>query len=366
MGSERIRVVRAGDGRVAVRVAPTREGRAVFFPSIGEYSAYDAATYDGFRAATRRNSAYADAVRAASANRVVLDIGTGRDALWSIVAAQAGALRVYAVEAIPEAAADARGAVERAGVADVVTVVEADTKNMELAERVQVCISEVVGNIASAEGMLPVLADVRRRLCVPDCVMIPYRCQTRVAAVTLDEMSDPANPVLATEALPYVEQIFELAGRPFDLRLCVGGPLSDAVRSSVGTIETIDAGAPANARTETTVALAPDPRLLTGLLLWPEVQPAPGQQALDGPTSSDGAWAPVYVPMPATGVRPGDRLNIAFSRVTSRDGRHPDYTFVTHRCRPSHARTFVGRWRSPHLDQGFRKTDFYRRLFPRW
>ena len=55
--------------------------------------------YDAFMEAGERNTVLPAALGAASPGRVVLDIGTGRDALWAITAARAGARQVYAVEA---------------------------------------------------------------------------------------------------------------------------------------------------------------------------------------------------------------------------------------------------------------------------
>jgi hypothetical protein len=116
--------ITVGGHRVRVRTAPASPGALVFFPSMGEYPVYDDTAYNGFTAGDARNRWYGRAVRDAAPGRVVLDIGTGRDALWAVAAAEAGARHAYAVESDPAAAAQARQAVSRAGLTDRITVIE--------------------------------------------------------------------------------------------------------------------------------------------------------------------------------------------------------------------------------------------------
>ena len=198
------------------------DARFVLFPSMGEYRAYDDHVYDAFDAADDRHRAYRDAIRAAAHGKVVVDIGTGRDALWAIEAARAGARHVYAIEADPGTAERADEAVASAGLGDRVTVRPGHSQDQTLPVRAEVCISEIVGNIATAEGAVPILADAGRRLCTPDCVWIPFRIQTWAAAVDLAG----ARLALAPESVPYLRSIFETAGGPVDPRLCLAGPVT--------------------------------------------------------------------------------------------------------------------------------------------
>ena len=125
--------LRLGDGQALDVVAcPAAERPLLLFPSIGEYLAYDDQACDGFMAAGERNTAYRQALGAASPGRVVLDIGTGRDALWAITAARAGARQVYAVEAQATVAAQAERAVRRAGLASLVQVITGRSQDIEL------------------------------------------------------------------------------------------------------------------------------------------------------------------------------------------------------------------------------------------
>ncbi|MFI5892539.1 hypothetical protein ACIA5D_20770 [Actinoplanes sp. NPDC051513] len=343
------------------------DSRLGLFPSMGEYQVYDDHVFDAFDAADDRHRAYRDAVRAASPGKVVLDIGTGRDALWAIEAAHAGARHVYAIEADPAMADRAAAAADAAGLSDRVTVLPGLSQEHTLPVRAEVCVSEIVGNIATAEGALPTLADARSRLCAPGCAWIPFRMQTWAAAVDLPETGPPA---MAAESLPYLYSIFEATGSPFDPRLCLAGPAHENVISSCAPIESAtfepdatSAGsgegsneATSDGSNEITLRIAMN-ATMTGILLWARVAvSARGGREVDALTGDTRAWAPIYVPLPrAHPVGAGDHLTLALTRTTSDDGIHPDYDL-----------TLDGRpvWHSPHHGGPFRTTPFYQALFP--
>jgi len=305
-----------------------------------------------------RRRAYREAIRSAAPGRVVLDIGTGRDALWAIEAARSGARHAYAVEAHPETAQRAERAVAAAGFAHRVTVLPGPAGEQTLPVRAEVCVSEIVGNIASAEGAIAVLADARSRLCTAGCLVIPFRMQTWVAAVDLG----PGDPPLAAESLRYLHAVFAAAGHPFDLRLCLAGPAAEALISSAAPVESavFDRRRPAPPAGEHTVA---DLRIdvsgarMTGLLLWARVAAAATGREIDALTGGGRGWAPVYVPLDPgpVPVGQGARIRVAFTRATSDDGVHPDYEVTVDDRTP---------WRSTHHGWAFRATALHRSLFP--
>ncbi|MGH2540662.1 MAG: 50S ribosomal protein L11 methyltransferase [Actinomycetota bacterium] len=102
---------------------------------------------------------------------VVLDIGTGTGVL-AVGAARADARHVYAIEATP-LAHEAREVVRANGFEEKVTIVEGWSTRVSLPERATVVVSEILGSDALEERILPVLADARRRLLVPDARLIP-------------------------------------------------------------------------------------------------------------------------------------------------------------------------------------------------
>jgi len=114
----------------------------------------------------------------------VLDLGTGPYALMALEAARAGAKRVYAIEADAVNAQLAREAVAAAGLEDVVEIVEGFSTRVSLPEKVDVLVSEIVGSVASEEGLYATIADAHERHVknpTDPASWIPHRCQTVAA-----------------------------------------------------------------------------------------------------------------------------------------------------------------------------------------
>ncbi|MCR9256914.1 MAG: 50S ribosomal protein L11 methyltransferase [Alphaproteobacteria bacterium] len=102
-----------------------------------------------------RNKAYADAIaRAVQPGMVVADIGTGQG-LLAMMAAKAGAKKVYAIERVPESQALAKHLIARNGFADRIEVVEDHAEKVVLPEPVDLVISEILGNMGIDEGIHP-------------------------------------------------------------------------------------------------------------------------------------------------------------------------------------------------------------------
>lgn len=104
---------------------------------------------------------------------VVVDIGTGTGIL-AVAAGLAGARRVYGIEA-GQFAAVARKVAERNDKRGVVEIVQGYSYGIDLPERGNVLVSEILGNDPFAEDILPTFDDARRRLLVPGATLIPFR-----------------------------------------------------------------------------------------------------------------------------------------------------------------------------------------------
>jgi type I protein arginine methyltransferase len=369
MSSVRLISATAGNHELAVRTVPAHDQPFALFPSIGEYAVYDDGVYNGFDAPDQRLRAYRDAISASVPGQVALDIGTGRDALWAVAAARAGARHVFAVEQQPEAAGQSRRAVAKAGLADRITVIQGRSTDVALPEPAQVCISEIVGNIASAEGIIIALADARRRLCTADCVWIPFRVQTWVAAIDLSPALAAPDYALAAESLPYLEQIFTSVGHPFDLRLCLGGPVDKLRISSAAAVESIVFDhrhdvPPAGSLSTADLTVEANRARMTGLLLWARVAVTAHSAELDTLTSDTRGWAPVYVPLSLDGipVKQGEHLNVTFRRTTSDDNLHPDYRLTVESAGTAELGPMT--WSSRRHGRDFRRSPLYRHLFP--
>jgi protein arginine N-methyltransferase 1 len=121
----------------------------------------------------RRTTDYLAALRSAvTPADVVLDIGTGSGIL-ALAAARAGARHVYAVEA-SDIADVAERVFERNGVQDRVTLIRGWSRDIELPERADVLVAEVIGNEPFEEEILETTLDARRRLLTPGARLIPH------------------------------------------------------------------------------------------------------------------------------------------------------------------------------------------------
>ena len=133
-----------------------------------------------------RMRAYHDAIKLNAERhfkgKVVLDVGTGTGVL-SIWAAQAGAKRVYAVEATAKVAADARTLVAANGFADTITVLAGKMEELELPEKVDVLLSEWMGYFLLREAMVNSVLDARDRWLKPSGVMYPSHARLLMSSM---------------------------------------------------------------------------------------------------------------------------------------------------------------------------------------
>jgi hypothetical protein len=156
-----------------------------------------------------RNQPYRDTIREAVAGKVVLELGTGRKALWAVCCAEAGARKVYAVEANKRAYQESLEFLESRNI-DNVHLICGFSDKITLPERCEVLVHDLIGNIASSEGMIPFIEDAKRRLLVSDAVHVPQRCVTYVV------LAEDPTLTLAERALSYVLRGFQRLDRlPF-------------------------------------------------------------------------------------------------------------------------------------------------------
>mmetsp|Transcript_160969 Transcript_160969/g.285357 ORF Transcript_160969/g.285357 Transcript_160969/m.285357 type:complete len:512 (-) Transcript_160969:299-1834(-) len=104
-------------------------------------------------------------------DKVVLDVGAGTGVL-SIFAAQAGAKKVYAVEAT-NMAERAKAIVEANGLSDKVRVIKGVVETVELPEKVDMIVSEWMGMFLLRESMLDSVIYARDRWLKEDGALLP-------------------------------------------------------------------------------------------------------------------------------------------------------------------------------------------------
>lgn len=365
-GIQRSRIRVCGRTVPVMTCALSKSVPFVLVASEGEYPVYDDFLYEHMASDQIRARLYEDAIARLVPGRTVLDIGTGSGALWALACARAGACKVYAIEVLPGPAAQAREAVAKAGYAEVITVIEGLSTNVELPERVDVCVSEIIGSIASSEGAVAVLLDAEKRLVKPGGFFIPERCVSKIAAAHFGSRLPLA---FLKESVPYLEDTFEAVGHPFDIRLTVytedSAALAAACISDAADIEDLRFGASqgtaAITRAQLTIA---EGRPLQGFLIWIRLWGTTDTTPLDT-LHQQTNWLTMFAPVSADGipVERGDRVTFEFTRSLSDDGVHPDYRLVGQVERSGAAPVPVA-WYAPHHACVFRATEMYRRLFP--
>jgi precorrin-6B methylase 2/acyl carrier protein len=335
--------------------------RVELCPSVAEYFVYDDYLYETLTHDERRNESYRAAINRSVRNKVVLDIGTGPDAILARLCLEAGARRVYAIEILERTYRQAVRTVERLGLADRLILIHGDATRVELPEQVDVCVSEIVGSIGGSEGAAVIINDARRFL-TSDGVMIPQRSTTRVAAATLpDELL--TNPGFSDLSADYAAKIFAQVGRPFDLRLCIRNFPPSHLLSETGIFEDLDFDGCVATEYRRDLRLRITRRgRCDGFLVWLNLYPGAGEviDILEPGYS----WFPIYFPVfhPGVEVEAGDLIVAVCSGKLSANGINPDYR-IEGRLIRADGREIEFAYESPHHQGGYRQTPFYRSIF---
>ncbi len=153
----------------------------------------------------------------------VVEIGCGSGIL-SIFAARAGARRVTAIEesAVAHLAANMFAA---NGCSELIDLRRGNSRDVELAEKAEVIVHEILGTDPLAENMLFYLRDARRRLLAPGGRLIPYRLEVACVGVELEEKPGPGAGAGACSKTRQFEAAYGLSF----------GPLADSPGGHAGS-----------------------------------------------------------------------------------------------------------------------------------
>ncbi len=134
-----------------------------------------------------RNGLYAQAIRKlVTPDSVVLDLGAGLG-IHGLIAAAAGARRVYLVE--PEPVVQIAKEIARAnGLADRIVVLEGTIEEVALPEQVDLIVSVFTGNLLYSEDLLPSLFHARDRYLKPGGHLIPDFAELLLAPVSAPDI----------------------------------------------------------------------------------------------------------------------------------------------------------------------------------
>lgn len=149
------------------------EVEQVWFPLSEDILSWDGDFHDLMLNDQLRMAAYEAAIKeVVKPGMAVVDLGTGTGILakWAL---EAGARVVYGIDVNASILERAHERMRLAGMDDRYATYNALSYKVELPERVDVIMSEILGNLADNEDMTPILADARERWLKPDGVMLP-------------------------------------------------------------------------------------------------------------------------------------------------------------------------------------------------
>lgn len=352
------------DDRILIHVLPELAKASTSLNiSWGEYRIFNSLIYSTMTGDSVRNARYKAAINRNVPGKIVLDIGTGQDMVQAAFCVEAGASKVYAIEENEIAFEKAQEKIRQMGWEGRVILIKGDSTQVDIPEKVDVCVSEIIGCIGSSEGTVPILNDARERFLKSDGIMIPGRCVTKIAAVQLPEdlaQSPSVHPI----AGQLIREAFEKRGYSFDVRLVASNfPLSGIV-SEEAVFEDLDFSEPVSPEQSSTVSMRIlKDTLIDGFLLWVNLYPDEDSDFIDT-LRQNTSWAPLYLPVfcPCMEMRQGDLIHAVCHFSPSEDGLRPDYAIHGHIERHNGERIEFS-YDAPLYEKRFKHNLFYQKLF---
>lgn len=259
-----------------------------------------------------RTNAFAIAIReAVRPSDVVLDVGTGTGIL-AMFAAKAGARKVYAVDAtdIAEVAADL---VKANGLSDQIQILRGRAGDLQLDQKVDLIISEWLGNAAFAEGMLHAVLDARDSNLAANGRMLPAKVRVLIAPLDEPIIYNTDGPGFWRKRIHDLDfsslQDVELTqGRTTQIRIEPAAVLApgqiilelDLLTASTGDVWSVNQFEFIPIRDG----------VLNGFCLWFEADLSRSVTLDTGPFSPETHWGQSYMPFSPRPVRAGERVEV--------------------------------------------------------
>ena len=332
-----------------------------FWPSVAEFFIYDELLYYAMAHDQRRINSYKAAIDLHVKDKIVVEIGTGRDAVLARLCVEAAAKKIYAIELLEQMANQAKAVVKEHGLQDKITVIHGDATILQLPEPADVCLSGIAGAIGGSEGAAVIL-NKARRLIKEDGIMIPGKSVNKIAAVILPgELRN--HPRFNRTAADYVEKIFRSLGYRFDLRVCVKNFNESYLVSTIDEFEHLDFSriVPEEAVDPINLIIQADSRI-DGFLVWLNLHTVAGQMI--DILKDEHCWLPVFLPVfyPGVVVSQGDKIDACCIRTLSENKINPDYKIKGKLIRKNRE-NIEFEYDFPHFEKAYRGHPFYQQLF---
>lgn len=262
-----------------------------------------------------RTDAFAAAIKeVVRGGERVLDIGAGTG-LLAMLAAKAGAKEVYALDQAAIAQA-AKMIIERNGLAETIEVIQSNATDFQLAEPVDLIVSEWLGHFAFAETMLDDVIACRDENLKEGGTMLPSGVELLLAPLDSSLLYDEEGPGNWNEVVHGIDfshlETLELdqaiAIKTFVAPEDLIAPGQPIVTLDLATCKPNDPWH--SGELEFTVER--DGRL-DGFAGWFVAQLSPSVRLDTGPYYPMTHWKQTYLPFPPTPVEKGQRLNVRYT-----------------------------------------------------
>lgn len=300
------------------------DGGLVEIESYAEYGFYDDSAYDFMCRDAIRMDAFSQALNRCVSGKTVLDVGTGDRAPLAFMSAEMGAKKVIGVEWNSNAALKATRIVEEAGLDDRIQIINCDVRKLVLEERADVCVSDMIGHLAGAEGAAIIMGDVKHRLMKENGRMIPQKASTVFAPACKPKCQ--SDPLILTGREYYKKQIRHfMNGDVYFRKLLYNTPKSCLLADSQVFEEllfTEEVSSESKRSVQFTINRI---GILNSFIAWCIID---FTEDITISTFSDSHWAPVIIEIdsPVT-VQPGDTVHCDCTVQLSCDHLHTSYFF---------------------------------------
>lgn len=267
-----------------------------------------------------RTDAFAAAIKEAlRGGETVIDVGTG-SGLLAMLAAKAGAKKVYALDQSTVAAA-ARETVERNGMSKVIDVVNGNACDFDVVEPVDLIVSEWLGHFGFAETMLDDVIACRDANLKEGGRMLPCGVELKMAPVDSDVLYVHEGPGFWKKEIHGID-FSHLERRELEQALAIKTevPARDLIAEAQGLIK-LDLGKAAKEDVwqhgELSFVIERDGKV-NGFAGWFVAELTPTVILDTGPEHQTTHWMQTYFPMPPVEVKKGDVLKLSYDLT-----RHP-------------------------------------------
>ncbi|MFE9423867.1 methyltransferase domain-containing protein [Kitasatospora sp. NPDC006697] len=275
----------------------------------------------------RMNAYRAAVTEAVRPGDTVLDLGTGTGILarWAL---EAGAARVYGIDLNKSILDSAVQRLTAAGLGERFVPLHGLSFDLELPGRVDLVISEILGNLADNENAPAILGDARQRFLRPGGSMLPSRVESYLVPVAAERAHGllcEGRPADAGGAGEFAALLARRGSRSaFDLYYDTILPLSGylAAPRLLRAFDLTAAPEPSDYRVPLVYACR-RPGRFTGFkgyftaTLSDTVALDISGDAIGQRTTSD-SWKHCYLPIETpVPVEPGDRIAVTFSRLST-------------------------------------------------